>query len=402
MLCQTATGTSVGVLLLLSAFMIGSACASFTCNDTVTVCLIGYETCCCTSPVIVQLCQCCTIGSTVCYNGTCAPPSATPTGTPSITPSASTTASRLPSGTVAPTPSATPSSSASSLPSLSSAPTSSVTPSPPAQCVDTGGGTLTQLQCSSPQNSNVTVVRLRQQSDNITLQLGDAPPGLVVIIYGNLSMGIGSSVETNAQTGPVIVQGSTSVGGHFVVNVSIAQVHLLLLNATTAANGSQTVFVPIISSNDGVSVPSDSDVSVQAQINGGDDGDTSQKKNCKITGSQQQVRDQGHTFGALLTFQCDDNNAAAPHSHTEHFVNRWLPIIVVVTTVVVCGVAVASGLVGYFAFYKRGRCWWRQRDDRKGTAEHDAIILAPASSSSSPPLTARSGRRSPLAHSPHS
>lgn len=58
-----------------------------TCNDTVTVCIPGLETCCCPQP-LVFVCSCCVSGEQ-CYNGTCAVPSMTPTRTPTPSPSPS-------------------------------------------------------------------------------------------------------------------------------------------------------------------------------------------------------------------------------------------------------------------------------------------------------------------------
>lgn len=72
--------------VLLTLLLVATARAQiFTCNDTVTVCLTGVETCCCQEPLTV-LCQCCQ-ATEMCYNGTCAVPSVSPTSTPTPSPS---------------------------------------------------------------------------------------------------------------------------------------------------------------------------------------------------------------------------------------------------------------------------------------------------------------------------
>lgn len=265
----------------------------FTCNDTVTLCQIGTETCCCEIPIVVA-CECCQT-SEICVAGVCAVPSMTTSPSTTQTPSPSTS----PSITSTPSPSAT-----------------------TGQCSTTDS----TLSCQGP-------------LDNVEILL--APQ--VSAVEGDLILTNTTVLELES---PLQVQGAVVVDG--LIRYSVVEV---------PADG----FVPILSSNSSQLVFGDNLTVELVDVPEPDEP-------CEQVRQDQQTRDNGRSFGVLLTV---DTSACSngDDSSNQSLIQIIVPVIVCVCVIFACAMVI-TGLVATLVCWRRlAPMMWKRED-----AETEAIV----------------------------
>ena len=297
------TMTAVLVVVMMMMMMI-CLCEThlFTCNDTVTVCLVGVETCCCQSPLTV-VCQCCE-PTELCTNGTCALPSATPTQ--SSAPTQSPTQTRSPSRSAPPTQSA------------SAPPTQS--PSAPPAC--------TQL-------------------DSTTITCGGTLQGRVITPGAGVTVVAGDLVLTDSTT---LVLNVTSTGAPALEVRDGSVVVAGTISVTITEPATVGVFVPLITvSGDG---QLDVRENVTLVVTGA--GVPQPERQCEIYRHEQRTSSDGASFGVLFT-----TDSGACESGGKRHGSAWTyEILVPVLTFALCCAAccvVIAGAVAATLFWRRVR-----------------------------------------------
>ena len=310
-----------GVILLLLPVL--SVAQVFTCEDIVTVCLVGVETCCCQSPLTV-VCQCCE-PSELCFNGTCALASSSLTPTPSRTQSATPTRTSSPSPSVSPTQSTTPTR------------TPSATTEVAAACVQLDAETIT---CDGSLQGRVI-----------------APSAGVTVVAGDLLLTDSTTLVVNvtsvAEPALRVRDGSVVVSGTIVVTVSEP------VDAGT--------FVPLI----GVSGDGSLDVRDNITLVVAGDGVPQPTRDCEVMRRDHQVSADGAQFGVIFTV---DDTACQSDSRPTWTYEILVPVLALtLCCAACCAVAVAAVVAVVFWHRVRGRLW---AHDGSLVEEQEQVVVA--------------------------